>query len=251
MYRRRNGSLSFSFGRLVTNAFPNFAGSGPGFTELTPQRQDILYSYQLSTGNPLVLGPNAFYVAGSTDHERRSRQIHRALQKNGVLDEDGKVDTTKIGPRFIHQLAFVDQMSQKNLINVLFFWEEEVHRLNKLESEEVELTSLITEAEKAQSQSIEESDPHAPLDPQNTHTLDQMKFARERVRMKKRQRPSQRREDLEADQDTTVQDAFKARVNAPAYGSAAGRNENGQIPAEELPPSYHAPQNSGRHWSVA
>jgi hypothetical protein len=247
MFRRRNGSLSFSFGRLITNAVPNFAGSSTLYTDFTPQRQDLMYSYQLSTPSPLHLGPTIFYVVGCTDSERCSTQIHRALQKNHVLDPSGKIDTTKIGPKFIHQLAFIDQMSQKNLINMLFFWEEEVQRLNKLEQEEVELTSLIDAAEKAQS--TEETEAHA-LTAMDTQTLDQLKFARERVRMKKRQRPTQRRGDLEADQDTTVQDAFRARVGTPGYASVAG-NGNGQAPAQELPPSYHPGQQSGRHWSVA
>jgi hypothetical protein len=246
MYRRRNGSLSFSWGRLVTNAIPNFASNSALYTELTPQRRDLIYSYQLSTSSPLTLGPNIFYVAGCTDSERRSAQIHRALTKNGVLSETGMVNTTAIGPKFIHQLAFIDQMSQKNLINVLFFWEEEVQRLNKLSAEEMELTGLIDEAEKAQSQ----PEPGEPeMHTMNTQSLDQMKFARERVRMKQRQRPTQRRGDLEADQDTTVEDAFRARGEAPGYASAV------QAPAaglgQELPPSYHPGQQSGRHWSVA
>jgi hypothetical protein len=246
MYRRRNGSLSFSWGRLVTNAIPNFASNSALYTELTPQRRDLIYSYQLSTSSPLTLGPNIFYVAGCTDSERRSAQIHRALTKNGVLSETGMVNTTAIGPKFIHQLAFIDQMSQKNLINVLFFWEEEVQRLNKLSAEEMELTGLIDEAEKAQSQP-ESGEPE--MHTMNTQSLDQMKFARERVRMKQRQRPTQRRGDLEADQDTTVEDAFRARGEAPGYASAV------QAPAaglgQELPPSYHPGQQSGRHWSVA
>ena len=235
MYRNRKGSLSFSFGRLVSNAIPNFASDRVGYVELTPQRQDMFYSYQISTPDPIILGRNAFYVAGCTDAERRSTQIHRALQKNGVLNADGKVDTTKIGPKFIHQLAFVDQMSQKNLINLLFFWEEEVHRLNKLSSEEDELTSMIDAAT-------------ASADDENgdTETLDQMKFSRERVRMKKRQLPSQRRADMELDQDTTVQDAFKAQPNAPRY------TNEGETANVEVPPSYYSqPQPSARHGSVA
>lgn len=73
MYRRRNGSLSFSWGRLITNAVPNFASSSALYTEFTPQRQDLMYSYQLSTPSTLTLGPTIFYVVGCTDSERRVR----------------------------------------------------------------------------------------------------------------------------------------------------------------------------------
>ena len=103
MYRQRNGSLSFSFNRLMMNAFPNFASDNPLYADFSPQRQDMFYSYQISLPEPLLLASNAFYVAGSVDSERRSDQVHRALRKNGVVTAEGKVDTTKVGPKFIHR----------------------------------------------------------------------------------------------------------------------------------------------------
>lgn len=126
---------------------------------------------------------------------------------------------------------------------MLFFWEEEVQRLRKLEGEERELTGLIDAAEKAQTEGETGTQTQ-------TQMLEQMKFARERVRMKKRQKPTERRTDLEADRDTVVGDAFRARGEALGYVSAM-EGRDGQVTAQELPPSYHPSGQSGRSWSVA
>jgi hypothetical protein len=206
MYRKQNGSMGFSFGRLVTNAIPNFATDGAGvWVEVSPQRRDMLYMHQINTPEPEALDENAFYVAGVCDRERQSQRIHSALLKNGVLTTpDGLVDTTKIGSKFIHQLAFISQAAQKNLIHLLFWWEEETQRWKKLSEEEKELTSMILEAEVQAKGSTEEE------------TLDQLKFAKERVRMKKRQRPSQRNPAIESDTDATVAKAFNTRRKSDA-----------------------------------
>lgn len=206
MYRKRNGSMGFSFGRLITNAVPNFASDRAGvWLEVSPHCRDLLYVHQLHTAEPAALDENAFYVAGICDRERQSQRIHSALLKNGVLTTPGGlVDTHKIGPKFIHQLAFIAQYAQRNLVNLLFWWEEETHRWKKLCDEEDELTSMISEAE-AQANRMSEEE-----------TLDQLKFARERVRMKKRQRPSQRTPDIEADTDATVAKAFNVRRESDA-----------------------------------
>ena len=207
--------MGFSFGRLVTNAIPNFATDGAGvWVEVSPQRQDMLYAHQTNAANPEALDENAFFVVGVCDRERQSQRIHSALLKNGCLTTpEGLVDTYKIGPKFIHQLAFIAQASQRNLINVLFWWEEETRRLQKLNEEEKELTTMVAEVE-AQ-----------PEETRDSEALDQLKFARERVRMKKRQRPSQRNPAIETDTDATVAKAFNIRRKSDARPG-------------EMPPAY-------------
>ena len=215
MYRKSDGSLSFSFGRLVTNAVPNFATEGAGVAaEVPPQRRDMLYMHQINSPQPECLDTNAFYAAGVCDRERQSQKIHSALLKNGCLTTpDGLVDTRQIGPQFVHQLAFISQAAQKTLVNVLFLWEEEIQRLRKLDEEEKELTTLITQAEAVGDEA------------EDRERIDQLQFARERVRMKKRQRPSERNSAIEADADATVAQAFQ-----PNTASSGGPGE--------MPPAY-------------
>jgi uncharacterized protein YdcH (DUF465 family) len=219
MYRKSNGSKGFSFSRLITNAIPNFASDGAGvWVEVTPERRDMLYMHQINTPRPEALDGNSFFVVGVCDRERQSQRIHSALLKNGVLTTpEGLVDTYKIGPKFIHQLAFIAQASQRNLINVLFWWEEETQRFRKLVEEEKELDTMISELETR------------PEETADRETLDQLKFARERVRMKKRQRPSQRNPAIEADTDATVATAFNSRRKSDARPG-------------EIPPAYVGPR---------
>lgn len=68
-------------------------------------------------------------------------------------------------------------------------------RLKKLEGEEGELGMLI----KGCKAELKECGEDEGLEVRAR--LDRLKFARERVRMKRRQRPSQRREDIENDTD--------------------------------------------------
>ena len=220
MYRKPDGTRSFSFSRLVSNTIPNFATDGAGvWIEVSPQHRDMLYAHQIATPTPEALDELAFYVVSVCDRERQSQRIHSALLKNGCLTTpDGLVDTSMIGSKFIHQLAFIPQMAQKNLINVLFLWEEETQRLNKLNEEDKELTGLIEQIEKDR----------GAEDGAGAENLDQLKFARERVRMKMRQRPSQRDAAIEADSDATVAEAFHTRRESSARPG-------------EMPPTYVAP----------
>ena len=149
MYRKRNGSLGFSFTRFANAAVPNFFSdeSTERMAELTPQRRDMFYMHQITSSNPYALDERSLYVAGIADSESVSKKVHRSLQKHEILAADGAVDTYKIGPRFTHQVARLDVHRQRDLVGMLFWWEEECQRLRKLDAEETELDGLIAESE--------------------------------------------------------------------------------------------------------
>ncbi|KAK5452016.1 hypothetical protein LTS15_007739 [Exophiala xenobiotica] len=220
MYRKRNGSLGFSFTRFAHAAVPNFfADESPVRTaDLTAWRRDMCYMHQIASADgPYALDERSFYVAGVVDSEGVSKKVYKALRKNGILrEEEGRdgavVDTHRIGAQFPHQLAMLNIVAQKDLVGMLFWWEEECQRLRKLDDEERELDGLVgaSELELAQSGGREEGegvDADADVDRDvaaKKVALDRLKFARERVRMKRRQRPSQRRVDVEEDRDDIV-----------------------------------------------
>ncbi|RMZ81789.1 hypothetical protein DV738_g2042, partial [Chaetothyriales sp. CBS 135597] len=214
MSRKRKGSKGFSFTRLANIMVPNFfADTAPTITSaLVGLRKDMCYAHQLSSPNPFALDERSFYVAGVADNEAVSRKMYKALKKHGILradDGNGEVDTRKIGQSFIHQLASINVMRQRELINMLFWWEEETQRLKK----------LVAEERRAKEK------------------LDQLKFARERIRMKKRQRPSQRRADVEADKDNLMEAFYGggSRNAPPLAQTSSGVQDNGK------PPEYYAP----------
>jgi hypothetical protein len=240
MYRKRNGSLGFSFTRFAEAAVPNFfADPTPARSaDLTSYRRDMCYMHQIASSSPYTLDERSFYVAGIVDSESVSRKVHVKLKKYEILREDGSVDTFKIGPRFPHQLALLNLNRQKDLVGMLFWWEEECQRLRKLEAEETDLNTLIDEAEMKLTQSEEDSAERQGV----KTTLDQLKFARERVRMKRRQRPSQRRPDVEADKDDIL-GAFHGRSKSVPNIGVGDAGPTQQTQREERlgkPPQYFA-----------
>ena len=244
MYRKRNGSLGFSFTRFAHAAVPNFFEDPPisRSADLTAYRRDMCYMHQITSASPYALDKNSFYVAGIADSHSVSQKIYVKLRKHEILREDGTIDTFKIGPKFPHQMAMLDLRCQKDLVGMLFWWEEECQRLRKLEAEEKELDVLVKEAEVTVDQSEEDSAERHD----GKGRLDQMKFARERIRMKRRQRPSQRRPDVEADKDDILA-AFHGRSKSvPNVGSGVsggGEQSSAQPKSQEelgKPPMYFA-----------
>ncbi|KIW70023.1 hypothetical protein PV04_02334 [Phialophora macrospora] len=250
MYRKRNGSLGFSFTRFANAAVPNFfADPTPSHhIDLTGYRHDMCYMHQIASPDPYALDERSFYVAGIVDSESVSKKVYAKLKKHDVLREDGSVDTFKIGPRFPHQLALLNLNRQKDLVGMLFWWEEECQRLRKLEAEEKELDSLIVEADGKVILATQDEDT-----PEREHlkgTLDQLKFARERVRMKRRQRPSQRDPDVEADKDDIL-GAFHGRSKSlpnVGVGLGGGSGGNGETsPAhQQQQPQQQQQQHLGK-----
>ena len=231
MYRKRDGSLGFSFTKFAHAVVPNmFADDSSMLIQsLGPRRFDMSYMHQLASARPFALDEHTFYVAGVTDTEGMSKKVFKALKKHEILREDDTVDTYKIGPKFAHQLAVINMAHQRDLVNMLYWWEEECHRLKKLLGELEDLNKMIEETEKQ----VAAND----ADVSTKEMLDQLKFARERVRMKVRQRPSQRQPDVENDADDILA-AFHGRSkSAPTILTAAAQ------PRQELgpPPEYYAP----------
>lgn len=131
--------------------------------------------------------------------DSQSRQLRKALLKNQVLKPDtGLPDTTKIGPKFTHQVAFISVAAQRKLVGVLFFWEEEVIRWRLLNEEELEIETTIEVVKREHGEGAE--------------TLCDLNIALEKVRMKRRMKPSERKA---AEQE--LQTAHSEQAQPPAY----------------------------------
>lgn len=198
--------------------------SAPKAARLAPHRRDMLYAHQLSSQNFYALDERSFSVAGVVDSERMSKRTCKALLKYGVLKEDGTLDTAQIGPKFIHQMSFIDVYRQRELINLLFWWQEECQRYAKLVDEDKELSDLIKEAEQHAAEDTE--------DVLRKEALDQVKFAREWVRMKIRQGPSERRAHTEAN-TVDAMEAARRTASAPLVSQPSGavRAKDEQLPS--------------------
>ena len=72
MYRKSSGGIGFSFGRLMINAFPNFANDNPEQdAELSMDEKDILWMHQVQGSEsakrpPMTLDTESALKAGIT-----------------------------------------------------------------------------------------------------------------------------------------------------------------------------------------
>lgn len=143
MYKDSSGQRKFSFTRFMTNAIPNIAGASQD-TDLDIREQDMLFLHQLEQPDPLILSPLSFQACAITSSPKTSTSIHRALLKNGILSaESSTVNTSKITRNFAHELSIITSHAQKKLVNMLFFWEEELQRWKVLIAEQQELRVVI------------------------------------------------------------------------------------------------------------
>jgi hypothetical protein len=151
----------FSFNRLITNAFPNFANDSVNDVDLSPAQADQLLTHQLATSHPRYLSEKAFFVAGITDSESTSKSVYKALVKHGIIlaapeessssgqapGEQITVNTAGVGKGFASQLAIISVHAQRKVVGLLFFWEEECMRWKLLDQEEREILDALKQNE--------------------------------------------------------------------------------------------------------
>jgi len=143
----------FSWNRLITNAFPNFARDDPNDVDLKPAQADLLLTYQLNLPHPRYLNEQAFLHAGIVPSESFSTKTHKALVKAKIIlpvpakdaagGETMTVNTAGITKSFANKLAHISVHDQRKLIGLLFFWEEECTRWKLLDAEEAEVKAAL------------------------------------------------------------------------------------------------------------
>jgi hypothetical protein len=63
----------------------------------------------------------------------------------GVIDAStGRPDTTKIDRSFVSKIGIIPVPKQRELVDMLFFWEEELTRWRLLDEEEVDVEGALT-----------------------------------------------------------------------------------------------------------
>lgn len=246
MYRKRNGSLGFSFTDFAQNAVPSMSMSRSQQSWVPALGRDMLYAHQIAAkhpGAPLALDERSLFVGGICDAEGTSKRVFHKLGRAGILDEQGCVNTMKIeGKKFPHQITLLSQPRQRDLLDLLFWWEEECQRLRKLFDEEKAVTQQIKRLSSHRINAGEESDEDAALDEnERAQILDHLKFEREKLRMRVRQRPSQRRADVESGTDQLLTEINTAATQSPLNRTTSLPLSNRLQHAEVgEPPTYYA-----------
>jgi hypothetical protein len=151
----------FSFNRLASNAFPNFANDSVNDVDLTPGQADQLLTYQLGTAHPRYLSESAFFIGGITGSKSLSKKVHQALRKHKIVlpapeagsnkgqaaTETMTVNTAGVTKEFASQMAMISVHAQRKLVGLLFFWEEECMRWKLLDQEEREILDALKQNE--------------------------------------------------------------------------------------------------------
>jgi hypothetical protein len=90
---------------------------------------------------------NPQHLTLEADAKTYSKRILKALQKNGIITPDAKLDLSKITKHLPNQMAFLDVHRQRKLIGMLFAWEEELMRWRLLDEEAAEIKTVLKSIE--------------------------------------------------------------------------------------------------------
>ncbi|KAK4911992.1 hypothetical protein LTR66_017318, partial [Elasticomyces elasticus] len=205
MYRKSDGKVGFSSQNLLFNDYPGALSSSSGLDpgSLPLNQKDSVYLYQLQHSNPCALTTETFHVSRIIDNESNSKKVFHKLQKLKLFTTAGEVDTAtfddpKFGKHLTSKLAFTSVARQKQVVDFLFWWNDEAARLRKLIGEEEELQGMT-----ASGQGVDQD----------------VKSLLDRVNAKIGARPSQRNAEIEQDVD------FARTEDRPPTGSSEGLPE--------------------------
>lgn len=242
MYRKRNGSIGFSFTSFVQSAVPSMGMSTPPNHWVPEVGRDMLYAHQISAthpGAPFALDERSLFVGGICDHEGTSNNVFHKLGRVGILDEQGCVCTNRIeGKKFPHQVTVLSMPRQRDLLGLLFWWEEECSRLRKLIDEERELGRQIKDLANTEN-AIETREDSLLGAEDRAQLLDHLRFEREKLKMRIRQKPSQRRPDIESGTDELFMHANMAQGrDAQSPSVSVPQQQRDSSVLDERPPAY-------------
>jgi len=193
--------------------------------ELEPHEKESLFRYQLEQSRPQYLTALSFKEAGIvqgeavstilSSNDSESKKIYKALIGLEILPDPKvvetappgtvqPVDTTKIDKRFTNKLYTTSIGSQRRVVGMLFFWEEECMRWRLLDEELSEVEAMIEQAPRDMKAELE--------------------IRREAILMKKRQGPAERSHSVPEDAP-------------PNYQHNTQRSANGDhaVPQDALP----------------
>ncbi len=158
------GRRGFSLWNMVQNMNPVFHNDSKQDVDLQPQVMDDLLRYHLTLPHPRYLDANSIKIAGICDNIKTAQKTLKALIKNGYVqagpdsplspssagasappppESPVTVNTHIIDRHFSSRLAIIPVHSQRRLISLLFFWEEECNRWRALDREEAEIRQAM------------------------------------------------------------------------------------------------------------
>lgn len=132
----------------------------PLTNELLPDVKDNVFQWQLGSGDFARLDEESLLRSEVATHKSLAKKILKSAHNIGLIDcITGEPDTTKITRNMVNDMPVVGGISkQRELVMLLFFWEEELRRWRILEAEEQELKQKLlhmTEVDESKSGLVE------------------------------------------------------------------------------------------------
>lgn len=128
------------------------------------------------------------------DNKYYANRLLRACYNVGIINEaTGRPDTTKIDRNIVNKLALISVSKQRKLVNMLFYWEEELVRWRLLSEEENDILERLNSEQDLS-------------DNERIHLQEMLKITRAR----KRVLPSLRDQDGSAQPSAGILPAYRA-----------------------------------------
>lgn len=143
--------FSKAFHRATHNGSTvSWAFHDDSFTEAT---KDKVFLYQLSHQDFKTIKPHTLVVGGVCDEDRTATKIHRQLVELDILTkQDNHLNAASInGTTMAKNIVLITRHKLSLLVNLLFWWEEEMTRWDSLEAKKASYAQQLKEAHPAES----------------------------------------------------------------------------------------------------
>ncbi|CAK4032801.1 Hypothetical predicted protein [Lecanosticta acicola] len=139
-----------SFMRRLSHPFANWDTQREnlrwGSDELHPKVKDEVFQWKVGSRDFECLDAESLIRADIVANHTRAKTVLKAAHKIGTIDaETGHPVTTKIDRSMLSEMPILSIVKQRDLIKLLFFWEEECTRWRLLGEEEKELGEKLRE----------------------------------------------------------------------------------------------------------
>jgi hypothetical protein len=174
--------------RATTNgSVVSWAFHDDSFTDAT---KDNVFLYQLCQPDIKAINPHTLVIGGVCDEDRTATKIHRQLVELNILaQDDNHLNAAAInGSTMAKRIILITRHKLSLLVNLLFWWEEEMIRWDNLEARKA-----------VYARQLEEAHPDESAEERSRKTSE----AAQTISGMQRERPSRRQEGKETSWNTT------------------------------------------------
>ena len=175
------------FSKALHSSIASWSFHDDSFTQAT---KDKVFVYQLSHPDIKAITPHTLVVSGVCDEDRTATKIHRQLVKLDILtQQDNHLNAAAInGTTMAKNIVLITRHKLSLLVNLLFWWEEEMLRWDNFEAKKANYA-----------QQLEEAHPDESAEERSRKTSEAIKI----IMGMQREMPSQRQGSKETSWNTT------------------------------------------------